>query len=190
MDKVVVLKFGTEGGAVTIFGRKIDGAWSFWQEGTVMGLDENDEEIWQSFSSDSVPELRAILGPIWWKLHPVEVHPDFVAQIRQEYERCREVSGRQERSHEHNEWIRLLHEVGNYPDTECKEYRLLQDDRGYTIHTAQRDGKFLVITHNNFVRYHSINFDPPYKIENGCKKKTYEFSLESEREKFITSLMG
>ena len=45
MDKVVVADIGMEGGGITIYGIRSDGAWSFWTEGTSIDLDENDHEV-------------------------------------------------------------------------------------------------------------------------------------------------
>ncbi len=80
MDKVVIARMGVEGGGVTIYGRQVDGAWSFWQEGSSMDLDENDDEVWRVWSSDPVSALSAALSDKWWQMYPKEVHPEFVAQ--------------------------------------------------------------------------------------------------------------
>jgi hypothetical protein len=87
MDKVVIAGMGLEGGNVTIYGRRVDGVWSFWQEGSSMNLDENDDEVWRGWSTDPVPELSLALPGQWWKMCPTEVHPEFVSQLRGEYER-------------------------------------------------------------------------------------------------------
>ena len=57
MDKVVIAGMGVEGGGVTVYGRRAGGVWSFWQEGSSMDLDENDDEVWREWSSDPVPDL-------------------------------------------------------------------------------------------------------------------------------------
>src|SRR5262249_5475478 len=95
MDKVVIVGMGVEGGGVTIYGRRTDGVWSFWQEGSSMDLDENDDEVWRGWSSDPVSDLSAALPGKWWMMYPTEVHPEFVTQLRREYERCCGASGEQ-----------------------------------------------------------------------------------------------
>ena len=54
MDKVLIADIGVEGGGVTIFGKMSESVWSFWTEGTSMDLDENDDEVWRSWSSEPV----------------------------------------------------------------------------------------------------------------------------------------
>jgi hypothetical protein len=109
MDKVVIAKLGVEGGGVTIFGHRVDGVWSFWQQGTAMYLDENDDEDWRSWTTEPVPELPLALPEEWSMMYPSEVHPEFVEQFRREYERCLAMQdrGRAMRS-QHERWQELL----------------------------------------------------------------------------------
>jgi len=88
MEKVVIVGMGVEGGGETVYGRKSNGVWSFWQEGSSMYLDDNDDEAWRSWTADPVPELSLALPEEWFMMYPTEVHPDFVPQLRREYERC------------------------------------------------------------------------------------------------------
>ena len=45
-DKVLVAEIAVEGGGQSVFGKRCEGGWSFWTEGTSMDLDENDDEVW------------------------------------------------------------------------------------------------------------------------------------------------
>ncbi len=78
MEKILVTSMGVEGGGVKVYGRHIDGVWSFWQEGSSMYLEENDDEAWRSWTSDPVPELSLALPEQWYTMYPTHVHPDFV----------------------------------------------------------------------------------------------------------------
>ena len=51
MDKAVIAEIGFEGGGVTIYGSQSEGIWTFWTEGSSMGMDDNDDEVWGSRSS-------------------------------------------------------------------------------------------------------------------------------------------
>jgi hypothetical protein len=115
MDKVLIVSMGVEGGGMHVYGCRTDGVWSFWSESSSMGLDENDEEMWRNSSSDPVPELSTALGNRWWRMHPIEIHPEFAAQLRQEYEQCRGASSEQERPRTHNRWENLFRTVENRP---------------------------------------------------------------------------
>jgi len=95
---------------VTIYGRQVDGVWSFWQEGSSMDLDENDDEVWRGWSTDPVPELLVALPGQWWMMCPTEVHPEFVARLRGEYERCRAAEASRDTPFWHGRWMELLAE--------------------------------------------------------------------------------
>lgn len=89
MEKVVIVELGVEGGGVTVYGRRVDGVWSFWGEGSSMYLDENDDIDWRHWSSEPVSTLAAALTGGWREMSPIEVHPEFVPQLRAEYMRSR-----------------------------------------------------------------------------------------------------
>ncbi len=116
MDKVVIVKLRFEGGGVTICGRQTDGVWSLWKEAGAMYFDENDEENWRFWSSDPVSELSELLPKEWWMLSPIEIHPEFVAPLRREYERCLAAGGGNARGFRHDRWSRLL----SIPDLESE----------------------------------------------------------------------
>ena len=89
MDKVLIAEMGVEGGGITIFGRKSEGVWSFWTEGTSMDLDENDDEVWRSWSSEPVSSLDLVLPKDWLMFYPLKIHPEFVDWFREAYEKAR-----------------------------------------------------------------------------------------------------
>jgi hypothetical protein len=72
MNKVVVAEIGMEGGGLTIFGCQSAGHWRFSTQGTTIDLDEHDDEIWRSWSSESVESLELVLPQEW----PVLSHED------------------------------------------------------------------------------------------------------------------
>lgn len=108
MDNVVIHRIGFEGGGVTIYGRQTDGVWSLWNEGVSMYFDENDEENWRCWSSDPVSELSELLPKEWWQISPTKVHPEFVAPLRCEYERCLGAGGGSTCRSRHERWNTLL----------------------------------------------------------------------------------
>ena len=93
MDKIIIAEMGVEGGGCTVYGRQTDGVWSFWQAGSSMDLDENDDEIWRQWSSEPVPELFVALRDYWWMMHIYNVHPEFVSQLRQAHAQYRGKQG-------------------------------------------------------------------------------------------------
>lgn len=84
MEKAVIIDVGVEGGGATVYGRREDGAWVFWHEGSAMGDDPGD---WRAWSAGPTADLFALLPSAWYRWHPVEVHPEFKALIRAEFER-------------------------------------------------------------------------------------------------------
>jgi hypothetical protein len=86
---MVVAKLGVEGGGVTILGICADGGWSFWQEGSSIALDANDEEEWQSWASQQSRDLSAVVPGDWPLMYPEEVHPEFVGWFRESYDAAR-----------------------------------------------------------------------------------------------------
>jgi hypothetical protein len=112
MDKVTIAEIGVEGGGVTIYGIQSQGVWTFWTEGTSMDLDENDDEIWRSWSSEPVSSLDLVLPKDWPLFHPIEVHPDFVDWFRSNYDNVRgslpEDQRRSQEKHRHGHWMQIL----------------------------------------------------------------------------------
>jgi hypothetical protein len=116
MEEVIIVNMGVEGGGVTIFGRQADGVWSFRQVGGSIDFDDNDEECWRSWSRDPVSELAEALPREWYQMCPIEIHPQFVEQMRHEYERSRDLGGRSWNQFRHKRWDRLF--TGAGPDAE------------------------------------------------------------------------
>jgi len=112
MDKVLIANIGVEGGGITIFGKKSESVWSFWTEGTSIDLDENDDEVWRSWSSEPVSSLDLVLPNHWPLFYPVEIHPEFVGWFRDTYEMARETlpddMRRYQDKHRHGHWQEVL----------------------------------------------------------------------------------
>jgi hypothetical protein len=52
VDKLLIAEMAVEGGGITIFGSQSEGIWSFRTEGRSLDVDENDDEVWRSWSSE------------------------------------------------------------------------------------------------------------------------------------------
>jgi hypothetical protein len=85
MDKIKVADIGVDGGGITIYGRHVEGVWSFWTE----GLDENDNEVVRIWSSEPVADLSLIVPSEWTIYHVLEIHPEFLGWFRERYEEAR-----------------------------------------------------------------------------------------------------
>ena len=65
VDKETVLELGVEGGGATIFRTRSDtGEWHFHVEGSSMYLDENDDEVWRSWSCEPVRSIEEALREV------------------------------------------------------------------------------------------------------------------------------
>jgi hypothetical protein len=89
MNNIKIMEIGAEGGMETIYGKKVDGVWSFWNSGTTIDLNEDDDIVWRGFSSIDKPktELVDMLFKDWWRLCILYIHPDFEEIIKKEYEK-------------------------------------------------------------------------------------------------------
>ena len=107
---LVIACMGVEGGGATVYGHQENGEWSFWQEGSSMYLDDNDDEAWKSWATDPVADLLSALPKGWFKMHPTEIHPEFVTLLRNEYERCGggRAAGRKKRPSNSDPWMKLF----------------------------------------------------------------------------------
>ena len=112
MDKVLIADIGVEGGGEKIFGKKSKSVWSFWTEGTSMDMDENDDEVWRSWSSEPVSSLDLVVPKDWLMFHPSKIHPDFVEWFRTNYDPARaslpEEQRRYQEKHRHGRWSEVL----------------------------------------------------------------------------------
>src|SRR6185295_10957154 len=83
VEKQLVLELGVEGGGATIFRTRSDtGEWQFHVEGSSMYLDENDGEVWRSWSSEPVPRIEEALRELtdnssWVYFNPAAIHPEY-----------------------------------------------------------------------------------------------------------------
>lgn len=87
-NPILVAHLCDESGSLCVWSRLCDGVWVFWQEGSSVYLDVNDEEAWRSFTTDQVSDFSRALPEHWYRLLADEIHPDFVTRFRREYERC------------------------------------------------------------------------------------------------------
>lgn len=77
-----VLELGVEGGGATIYRTPLDaGGWQFHVEGSSMYLDENDDEDWRSWTSES-GQIREALRSVakdgsWVLFYPMFVHSEY-----------------------------------------------------------------------------------------------------------------
>ncbi len=120
MEKVLVAKVGVEGGDCSIYGLLADGSWSFWQEGSSLDFDEDDQEVVRSWSSEPVPDLGLIVPTEWPPYHVLEVHPGFMAWFRDNYEAARaslDPSSRESQAKfQHRRWAKFLDLPGTGED--------------------------------------------------------------------------
>jgi hypothetical protein len=112
MDKVLIADFGVEGGGITIYGGQSDGVWSFWTEGSSMDLDENDDMVNRSWTSEPVNSLDLVVPKDWPIFYPSKIHPDFVDWFRTNYDPTRESlpedQRRYQEKHPHRQWSEIL----------------------------------------------------------------------------------
>ena len=112
MEKVLIAGIGVEGGGAEIYGTHSDGVWTFWTKGTSIDLDENDDEVWHSWSSEPVTNLDLVVPKDWTLFHPIEVHSDFVEWFRENYDEAvlnlPEEQRRYQEKHRHGRWLNVL----------------------------------------------------------------------------------
>jgi len=107
VDKAIIVTLMYEGGGAFIYGRQVDGVWSFWQEGAAMA-DDNDEGQWNALESSPVSELSAALPPEWWRMVPREVHPEFATELHEDVKRHLAGSESSMAGYRLAEWARLV----------------------------------------------------------------------------------
>jgi hypothetical protein len=112
MDQAIVLDIGREGGGITIYGRQVDGVWSFWAEGASIDVDENEDMVWRTWSREPVASIDILLPKGWPVFSPISVHPEFVDWFRAIYEKARAGLPENERSYQekyiHVRWLEML----------------------------------------------------------------------------------
>jgi hypothetical protein len=83
VEKETVLELGVEGGGVTVFRTRHDrGEWHFHVEGSSMYLDDNDDEVWRSWSTEPVCSIKTALREVaddgcWVFFWPIAIHPEY-----------------------------------------------------------------------------------------------------------------
>lgn len=112
MDKLLIAQMAVEGGGITIYGSQAKGVWSFWTEGNSIDLDENDDEVWRSWSSEPVSSLDFVLPKDWPVFYPSKIHPEFVEWFRRNYDKVRaslpEDQRRYQDKRRHERWSEVL----------------------------------------------------------------------------------
>jgi hypothetical protein len=88
MEKITVADLGVEGGGLTMYGTRTGNSWSFWSEGTSIALDENDDEIWKTWSSEPVSDLHLVVPSNWPLFYPLKIHPAFRGWFRENYDKA------------------------------------------------------------------------------------------------------
>jgi hypothetical protein len=80
----VIIKIGAELGSITIYGMRTERGWSFRRDVSDQTPELLDEE-WIEHSSATVDTWEGALKLLdkypWFKLHPIQIHPDFRQQI-------------------------------------------------------------------------------------------------------------
>ncbi|MGP0066842.1 MAG: hypothetical protein ACLQGP_25035 [Isosphaeraceae bacterium] len=114
MEKIVVVSLGVEGGGATIYGEQTGTLWSFWQEGSSLCLDENDDEAWSNWRTEPVSDLEQALPDGWLMMFPIKLHPEFLPWFRAQYEGQRKKLPAEHRrihdEHVASDWLRILHQ--------------------------------------------------------------------------------
>lgn len=105
-----ILEIGGEGGGYTILSKVTKDGRMFRLSADSLDFDSDDEENWTSrqeawrFSIDAV---FADLNPIWYRLYPLLVHPEFASEIWQKYVSASQ-EAREGPPRQHSNWTKLL----------------------------------------------------------------------------------
>jgi hypothetical protein len=112
MEKLLIAEIGVEGAGIWIYGSQSEGVWSFWTEGTSMDLDENDDEVWRSWSSEPERSLDLVVPHNWPIYYPSKIHPNFLDWFRANYDKVRASmpndQHQYEDKHRHGHWLKVL----------------------------------------------------------------------------------
>ena len=77
-----------------------------------MYLDDNDDEAWQSWTSEPVNSLDLVLPKDWPIFFPTSIHPEFVGWFRTNFDAVRaslpEDQRRYQDNHRHWRWLKIL----------------------------------------------------------------------------------
>jgi hypothetical protein len=103
---------GVEGGGVEICGTQSDGIWTFWTKGTSIDLDENDDEVWRSWSSKPGSSLDLVMPKGWPLFHPIDIHCEFLEWFSENYDGAvlslPQDLRRYQEKHRHGRWLKFL----------------------------------------------------------------------------------
>ncbi len=82
----IILRWGLEGGGEEVLGRKdSENNWvGFWVEGSSFGLDDNDDEVYNSWKTDEVNSIKEALNLLyedWWQFVVMDIHTEFKTLI-------------------------------------------------------------------------------------------------------------
>ena len=80
----VIVEVGAEGGGITLYGKRVDGAWSFAREiidQTPQLLDEAEIRGSSNVVTGWVEALALLDKYSWAGLYPISVHPEFAARV-------------------------------------------------------------------------------------------------------------
>lgn len=85
-NREVILEIGCEGGGATVFRSVTGNGIVYVVESTSMGLDENDDEEWHSWSDPPRTSLGEAVESIarddeWILFHPISIHPDHCSEV-------------------------------------------------------------------------------------------------------------
>jgi hypothetical protein len=112
VDAITVAHLGVEGGGLTIYGRELDGTWSFWASGQTIALDDNDDEEWREWTTEPVADLNSLLPAEWPLFFPIEIHPGFRKWFWVQYASAREALPddlkQNQARHQDRPWKQLL----------------------------------------------------------------------------------
>lgn len=94
-----ILEIGGEGGGYTILSKVTKDGRMFRLSADSLDFDSDDEENWTSRQETwrfSIDAVFADLNPIWYRLYPLLVHPEFASEI---WQNMSQHLRRQERGH-------------------------------------------------------------------------------------------
>lgn len=115
-EPIKVVRLGAEGGGAEIMATVKKGVWSFWQEGSFMDFDKDDNEIWRKFKTDPVGSIGEVIEDEWWFYYPRDPHPAFVPSLRDWYqdafEKLSETDKQKHSEFQAREWQEMFLEAG------------------------------------------------------------------------------
>ena len=114
METVHIISLGIEGGGPTVRGWQVDRVWWFQQDGSSMGVDDQDHIAWSNWRDPPVAYLGHALPKGWINMIPNLIHLEYVRWLGERYEAERAAIQADEReAHErsrHRYWPSALYE--------------------------------------------------------------------------------